>query len=149
MGLWELYFGTRFSCRLPHGFITCGIVIINTVELHWLIGGGRVVRWCWVELPVPGRPTIWMVVGQGPIALAVEASGGGLDIFNLLSPVSHLSSSLWETARYRLKYCLKGPLNQNQKNPKKQPTSLAHLPRLFRTRFLSHLEQNPLDADVG
>ena len=25
-----------------------------------------------------------------------------------------LSPSLWETARHRLKYCLKGPLNQNQ-----------------------------------
>ena len=23
------------------------------------------------KLPVPGRPTIWMIVGQGPIALAV------------------------------------------------------------------------------
>ena len=27
------------------------------------------------ELPVPGRPTIWMIVGQGPIALAVGAGG--------------------------------------------------------------------------
>ena len=27
------------------------------------------------KLPVPGRPTIWMIVGQGPIALAVDASG--------------------------------------------------------------------------
>ena len=25
------------------------------------------------KLPVPGRPTIWMKVGQGPIALAVGA----------------------------------------------------------------------------
>ena len=25
------------------------------------------------KLPVPGRPTIWMMVGQGPIALAVGA----------------------------------------------------------------------------
>ena len=25
------------------------------------------------KLPVPGRPTIWMIVGQGPIALAVGA----------------------------------------------------------------------------
>ena len=37
------------------------------------------------KLPVPGRPTIWMiVVGQGPIALAVGAGGGCLDIFILL-----------------------------------------------------------------
>ena len=26
--------------------------------------------------PVPGRPTIWMTVGQGPIVLAVGAGGG-------------------------------------------------------------------------
>ena len=32
------------------------------------------------KLPVPGRPTIWMIVGQGPIALAVGPGGGCLDI---------------------------------------------------------------------
>ena len=48
-------------------------------------------------LPVPGRPTIWMIVGQGPFALAVGAGGGGLDIFTLLFPFSPLSPSLWET----------------------------------------------------
>ena len=36
------------------------------------------------KLPVPGRPTIWMIVGQGPTALAVGAVGGGLDIFTLI-----------------------------------------------------------------
>ena len=35
------------------------------------------------KLPVPGRPTIWMIVGQGPIALAVGAVGGCLDISTL------------------------------------------------------------------
>ena len=33
------------------------------------------------KLPVPGRPTIWITVGQGPTALAVGAGGGCLDIF--------------------------------------------------------------------
>ena len=28
------------------------------------------------KLPVPGRPTIWVIVGQGPIALVVGAGGG-------------------------------------------------------------------------
>ena len=28
------------------------------------------------KLPVPGRPTIWMIVGQGPIVLAVGAGRG-------------------------------------------------------------------------
>ena len=27
------------------------------------------------KLPVPGRPTIWMIVGQGPTVLAVGAGG--------------------------------------------------------------------------
>ena len=33
------------------------------------------------KLPVPGRPTIWITVGQGPTALAVVADGSCLDIF--------------------------------------------------------------------
>ena len=66
------------------------------------------------KLPVPGRPTILITVGQGATALAVGAGGGCLDIFTLICPFSSLSPSLWETARYRLKYCLKGPLNPKQ-----------------------------------
>ena len=49
------------------------------------------------KLPVRGRPTIWMIVGQGPIALA-RGAGGGLDIFTLIYPFSSPSPSLWETA---------------------------------------------------
>ena len=71
------------------------------------------------KLPVPGRPTIWITVGQGPAALAVDAGGGCLDVFTLIYPFSPLSPSLWETARYRLKYCLKGP--SNPKQPTNQP----------------------------
>ena len=37
-----------------------------------------------------------------------------MDIFTLIYPFSSLSPSLWETARYRLKYCLKRPLNPKQ-----------------------------------
>ena len=66
------------------------------------------------KLPVPGRPTVWMIVGQEPITLAVSAGGGCLDIFTLIYPFSPPSPSLCETARYRLKYCLKGPLNPKQ-----------------------------------
>ena len=40
------------------------------------------------KLPVPGRPTILITLGQGPIALAVGAGGGGLDIFTLIYPFS-------------------------------------------------------------
>ena len=66
------------------------------------------------KLPVPGRPTIWIIVGQGPTALAVGTGGGCLDIFSLIYHFSFFTPSLWETARYRLKYCLRGPLSLNQ-----------------------------------
>ena len=81
----------------------------------WL--GGAIVLG---KRPVPGRPTILITVGQGPIALAVGA-GGVFWIFLLSSILSLLSPSLWETARYRLKYCLKGP--SNPKQPTNQPTN--------------------------
>ena len=38
------------------------------------------------KLPVPGRPTIWITVGQGPTTLAVGAGGSCLDIFTLIYP---------------------------------------------------------------
>ena len=76
------------------------------------------------KLPVPGRPTIWITVGQGPTALAVGAGGGCLDIFTLIYPFFPLSPSLWETVRYRLKYCLKGPLNPKPTNHKIQCISI-------------------------
>ena len=77
-------------------------------------GGGRVVRRCWVNFQYWGVLLIRIIVGQGPIALVVGAGGGCLDIFTLIYHFSFLSPSLWETARYRLKYCLKGPLSLNQ-----------------------------------
>ena len=59
------------------------------------------------KLSVPGRPTIWMTVGQGPTALAV--GGGCLYIFSHLSFLSSFSLSLED-----------GPI-QGPSNPK-QPT---------------------------
>ena len=41
---------------------------------------------------MPGRPTIWMIVGQEPIALAVGAGGGCLHSFTLLYLFSSLFS---------------------------------------------------------
>ena len=46
------------------------------------------------NLPVPGRPTIFITVGQGPIALAVGEGGNGLDVFTLIYPFSLFSLSL-------------------------------------------------------
>ena len=77
------------------------------------------------KLPVLGRPTIWITVGQGPTVLAVGAGGGCLNIFTLIYPFSPLSPSLWETAQHRLIYCLKGPLNPKQ--PTNQPLLFLHL----------------------
>ena len=51
-----------------------------SLNMGWL--GGAMVRG---KQPVPGRPTIWITVGKGPIALAVGAGGGCLDI--LLSAI--------------------------------------------------------------
>ena len=90
-------------------------------HLHWGWSGGAMVLG---ELPVPGRPTISITVGQGPTALAVGA-GGVVWTFLLSSILSPLSPSLWETARYRLKYCLKGPLNPEQ--PTNQSSALFGL----------------------
>ena len=100
-------------------------------------------RWRRINFQCRGVLLIWIIVRQWPTALAVCAGGDCLDIFSL---VYHLSSfslsfsrcggscfghfflsfiisllfpSLWETAPYRLKYCLKGPLSP------KQPTSLG------------------------
>ena len=77
--------------------------------MGWL-GGAKVLG----KLSVLGRPTSLVEAGQGPIALSVGAGGRMLDIFSLIYLFSFLSPSLWETARYRLKYCLKGPLNPKQ-----------------------------------
>ena len=61
-----------------------------------------------------------MIVGQGPTALVVGAGGGCLDIFTLIYLLFSLSPSLWETARYRLKYCLKWAVKPKTTN---QPTN--------------------------
>ena len=113
---------------LPDRVSNPGPLITSQVPYR-LRGGGWVVRWSWgncqcrrggggsamvlSKLPVPGRPIILITVGQGPIALAVGAGGGGLE-FLLSSVLSPLSPSLSETARYTLKYRLKRPLNPNQ-----------------------------------
>ena len=85
-------------------------------------------RWCWVNFQCRGVLQTWITVGQGPTALAVGAGGGCLDIFTLNYPFILLSPSLWETTRYRLKYCLKGPLNPNQ------PTNGWHRKQLFSSK---------------
>ena len=69
------------------------------------------------KLLVPGRPSYLDYSRTGAYCTCSSAGGGCLDIFNLIYPFSPLSPSLWEKARYRQKYCLKGPLNQKNKQP--------------------------------
>ena len=94
------------------------------------------------ELPVPGRPTIWIVVGQGPIALAGGA-GKGCWTF-LLSSIffSSLSPSLWETVRYRMKYCLKGPFNPKQ--PTNHPLNIMAVRAKNRKKLLTTSPPRPM-----
>ena len=86
------------------------------------------VRRCWVNFQCHGVLLTWLTVGQGPIVLSVGAGGGCFDSYSLICHFSFLSPSpSWETARYRLKYCLNGPLSP------KQPTNqiLQNLPKKY------------------
>ena len=65
-----------------------GGVPFNCSFYFLFFGGGRVVRWCWVNFQCRGVLPIWIIVGHGPIALAVGAGGGCLDIF-FSSIISH------------------------------------------------------------
>ena len=111
---------TIIRLEAPTYFKICRHLLANVCGSRVQLGG-RVVRWCWVIFRCQGVLLIWIIAGQGPIALAEGAGGGGLDIFFL---VYHffLPPSLWETARYRLKHCLKGPLSHKQ--PAKQLSSV-------------------------
>ena len=91
------------------------------------------------KLPVPERPTHLDSSRQGPTVLVVGAGGGCLDIFNLVYHFSFLSPSLWETARYRLKYCLKGPLNR----PTNRPTTDQTTTTLYTINFLERIFHLP------
>ena len=59
------------------------ILLIRSKALI-ISGGGRVVRRCCVNFQCRGVLPIWIIVGQGPISLAIGAGGGCLDIFSLV-----------------------------------------------------------------
>ena len=61
------------------------------------------------KLPVPGRPTNFDY-SRAKVYCACSGCGWGcLTSFTLIYHFFFLSPSLWKTARYRLKYCPKGP----------------------------------------
>ena len=67
------------------------------------------------KLPGPGRPTSLDKSRARAYCTCSRCGWGCLDIFTLY-PFSFLSPSLWETTRYRLKYCLKGTLSPKTTN---------------------------------
>ena len=77
------------------------------------------------KLPVPGRPTN-LDYSRARDYCACSRRGWGRfgHFYSRLSFLS-LSQSLWETGRYRLKYCLKGPLSP------KQPTNQSNTGRVY------------------
>ena len=75
------------SLKIFYRVVLVDVYIPNHLRCFRGWSGGAMVLG---KLPVPGRPTIWMIVWQGPIALAVGAGGGCLDI--LLSCILFFSS---------------------------------------------------------
>ena len=67
------------------------------------------------KLPVPGRPTN-LDYSRAMVYCTCSRCGWALfgNFFSLVYHFSLLPPSLCETARYRLKYCLKGPLSPKQ-----------------------------------
>ena len=92
-------------------------------------GGAKVLG----KLSVPGRPTT-LDDRRARAYCACNSCGWGFvwTFFSLIYLFSFLSPSLWETARYRLKYCLKGPLNPKQptNQPTNQPTGIQVTERI-------------------
>ena len=78
-------------------------ILLLTV-FNIVVRGGQVVQRCRVNFRCRGVLLIRIIVGQGPNVVAVGAGGICLDIFSLIYHFSFLSPSLWQTARYRLKY---------------------------------------------
>ena len=92
------------------------LVRIQSSMLFFLGGeGGTMVLG---KPPVPWRPTNFDYSRAMAYCAYSRCGGGGgcLDIFIVVYPFLSLSPSLWETARYRLKYCLKEPLSPKATN---------------------------------
>ena len=60
----------------PSKPVGCGQKCLVKPLSTFNIGGGRVERRCWVNFQCRAVLLVWMIVGQGPIALAVGAGRG-------------------------------------------------------------------------
>ena len=93
-GRTQPYFRFSFAAlEISYQFCLCRQMVILA-----LLGGGRVVQWCWVNFQCRGLLLILIVVGQEPTAFAVGADGCCLDIFSLVYQFFFLSPHLWEMA---------------------------------------------------
>ena len=94
---------------------------------------------------VPGRPTNLDNSGARAYCACSRCGRGLLEHF--FPHVSYLSSgpSLWETARYRLDYYLKGPLNPKQ--PTNQLQNMEDF--VLRFAFLIGVVQGEITTLVG
>ena len=108
----------------------CLLLTVNEIMKIWLLRAVWYMQLLTTAfLSVPGVLLVWQTEGQGATVLIVGAGkqffflfffllffcffwGGGY--FSLANHFSFLSLSFLKTAGYRLKYCLKEPLNQNQ-----------------------------------
>ena len=82
------------------------IILLCSMSFTGVVGGTKKLG----KLSVPGLPTNLNDSRIRPIALVVGAGGGCLDIFFL----SSVFSLFFLPTRYRLKYCLKRPLNPKE-----------------------------------
>ena len=96
------------------------------------------------KLPVPGRPTSLEKSRARAFCTCRRCGWGCLDIFTLIYLSPFLSPSLWETTRYRLKYCLKGSLSPKTTN---QPKSTFFLEKIISVTVEDFLSAVPPNYD--
>ena len=104
---WNMMVETDFSWRSVQHIRLCKLYFDFYLFFFFGGGGGGGVQFAGI---LPNRYA-FILFGAGVLAgqgLAVPSGVG------LICPIPELYPSLWETARYRLKYCLKGPLNPKQ-----------------------------------
>ena len=89
------------------------------------------------KLPVLGRPTN-LDESRARAYCACSKCGWGLfgHFFSHLSFLFSFSLSLGETARYRLKYCLKGPLSPKTTNQNLQSDWRSAMFLSYQTDFM-------------
>ena len=152
----QLFSATDWSGPFPLKvvfFFFCGfnfkfIIIANSVDHEKTLRQilvCTICKWGWSgeaillgKLSVPGRPTS-LDDGRARAYCARSRCGWGFVwTFFLSSICSLFFLPLWETARYRLKYCLKGPLNPKQ--PTNQLFANSHYVTRFRCAYTVELQ---------